>query len=153
MIFKKRHQPSVIENPALRPFLSRWVLMSWSSCALTSSESAPTTLLRCPRDRPSRRPEDTSRPGYICRGRTNNRSAHRHVCVYVHYLGKVSFHVIFFSYLQHRTADWGLDVLIGERLKVTYGLRYGTFKRDLYLLDVSSIFFFFSRNVREQITN
>lgn len=50
--------------------------MSWSSCAPTSLESVPTTLPRCPRDRPSRRPEDTSRPDYTCRERTNSRCAH-----------------------------------------------------------------------------
>ena len=47
------------------------MLTSWSSCAPTSLESVPTTLRRFPRDRPSRRHEDTSRPDYTCRERTN----------------------------------------------------------------------------------
>ena len=52
---------------------SRSVPTCWSSCALTWSGSVPTTLLRFPSDKPSRKPEDTSRPDYTCRGRINNR--------------------------------------------------------------------------------
>lgn len=53
--------------------LCRWVLMSWSSCAPTSLASAPTTLLKFHRDKPFRRREDTSKPGFIYKGRISSR--------------------------------------------------------------------------------
>lgn len=64
------HRFSNMTSPHL---LYRWVQMSLFSCAPTSLESAPTTLLRFLRGKPSRRREDTSRPDYIYRGRISNR--------------------------------------------------------------------------------
>lgn len=63
-------------SPSPSGSVFRHVQTFWSSCALTSSGSAPTIPLRSPRDRPSRRREDIFRPGSTCRGRTISRYAH-----------------------------------------------------------------------------
>lgn len=82
---KAKYGKSVRKDPKKRLFiingecmfpacaLCRWVLMSWSSCAPTSLASAPTTPLKCHRGKPFRRREDTSKPGFICKGRISSR--------------------------------------------------------------------------------
>lgn len=63
----------------------RSVPICWSSCALTWSGSVLTTPLKSPKDRPSRRLEDTFRPDCTCRGKTSNRYTYVHtVCTGTH---------------------------------------------------------------------
>lgn len=88
---------------SLLSLFSRWVLMSWFSCALTSLESVPTTPLRFPRDKPSRRPEDTSRPDYICRGRISNRYTWAHMHIRWHQSEYKTAAFVFGKFLIHRT--------------------------------------------------